>query len=204
MALQQSAYLFSARKRAMTVEGTNFSLEFDIVTSENHSWKLKVTTHVVEEGSPFTDHIHQELRKGALVGLVSNHSLKRGALASNYAQDMFDKLESYKENAIPVTIATTMKLYENYIISSMNATRNGQTGEVQSFSISFQEYRTISLAGTSVTAVIAIPEAADIDETQADPNADVGEQNPEEDENSPKLQRFFSSDEGLSIAGGLF
>ena len=94
MATRESALLFSARKRDMAISGDGINFSFDILTQESHMWELKVSSHPVQEGTPFTDHIREELRKGSIVGLISNLGLKRGELDSNYAQDTFDLLSA--------------------------------------------------------------------------------------------------------------
>jgi len=197
MATAQSALLFSARKRDMAISGDGINFAFDILTDEEHSWELKVTQHPVETGSPFSDHIREELRKGSLVGLITNFGLKRGEIDSNYAQDTFDLLENYKKNAVPVTIVTTLKTYENYVITKMRAARNGNSGEAQTFSLSFEEFRTIKLresAGISVINISSTDLDTDSDAQQASPNADTGEQNPTNPLSSEngKLERFLN------------
>lgn len=194
MATEQSALMFSARNRDMSISGEGFNLTFDIVTQENHEWRLKVSTHPVEDDAPFTDHIQKEIRKGNIVSFISNFGLKRGELESNYAQDAFDVLEQYRDNAVPVTIVTSLKVYGDYIITKVGAARSGNTGEAQSFPISFQEFRTVSLKVTEGIAKIKILSEdleSDSDAQQASPNADVGEQTAE-DPTSGKLERFIN------------
>jgi hypothetical protein len=180
MATKESALLFSARNRDMSISGDGINIVLDIITKEKHEWSLKVSTHPVEEGVPFSDHIQKELRKGNIVGLISNFGLKRGELESNYAQDAFDLFEQYRDNAVPVTIVTTLKVYENYIITKVGAARSGGSGEAQSFPISFQEFRTVNLRVTEGIAEIKITSLDDDDAKQASPNADVGEKTTED------------------------
>lgn len=197
MATKESALMFSARNRDMTISGEGFNLLFDIITQETHKWNLKVTTHPVEEGSPFSDHIQKELRKGKIVGFISNFGLKRGELESNYAQDTFDLFEQYRDNAVPVTIVTSLKVYEDVIITEVGAGRSGSTGEAQSFPVSFQEFRIVKLRVTEGIAEIKILSTdleSDGDAQQASPNADVGEQSADDPfaTESGKLERFVN------------
>lgn len=196
MATNKSALLFSARKRDMAISGDGINFIFDILTQEDHSWNLKVTQHPVEDGSPFSDHVQKEVRKGSLVGLISNFGLKRGEIQSNYAQDVFDLLENYYNNSVPVTIVTTLKTYTDYVISEMRASRNGGSGEAQSYSLSFEEFRIIKLRETAGVSVINInstdlSDDSDPDEVQASTNTDTGEQNPKSVING-KLERFIN------------
>jgi hypothetical protein len=185
----------------MSISGDGINFSFDILTREAHTWALKATTHPVEDGSPFTDHVQKDLRKGSLVGLISNFGLKRGELDSNYAQDIFDLFEYYRDNAVPVTIVTTLKVYREYLIIKVGGSRSGSSGEAQSFAVDFQEFRTVKLRITGGIAEITIPsedlegDGTDaLDAQQASPNADVGEQTGEDpfDTESGKLVRFVN------------
>lgn len=211
MSAEQSAFLFTARNRDMTIEGDGISLTFDIIQEESHSWELTPSTHPVEEGSPFTDHVRKELRKGELTGLITNFGLKRGETESNYAQDVFDVFEYYRDNSVPVTVVTTLKIYENYLITRVSVARTGGTGEAQAFRVSFQEFRTVSLKAAEGVAEIKIPadelgedSVAGEDATQASPNADVGEQTGEDPSatESGKLERFVNFTDFASGAYG--
>jgi hypothetical protein len=192
--ITESALLFSARNRDMSISGETINLTFDIITQERHEWSLKASTHSVEEGAPFTDHIQKEIRKANLVGLISNFGLKRGELTSNYAQDTFDLFEQYRDNAVQVTIVTTLKVYEDFIITKVGVARSGSSGEAQSFMVAFQEFRTVKLKITEGIAEIKISSSdleTDADAQQASPNADTGEQNAEDPLNN-KLERFIN------------
>lgn len=201
MPIKESALLFSARNRDMAITGNGINFAFDILTQESHSWKVTPSTHPVQKGSPFTDHIKKEIRTGNITGFITNFGLKRGELESNYAQDAFDLLENYRDNVVPVTIVTTLKVYENYIITKVGAERNGSSGEAQFFPISFQEFRNVKLRDTEGIGKIDIPsselgngDTASADAEQASPNADTGEQTAEDPvtAGSGKLERFFN------------
>lgn len=201
MPIKESALLFSARNRDMAITGNGINFTFDILTQESHSWKVTPSTHPVQKGSPFIDHIKKEIRTGNITGFITNFGLKRGELESNYAQDAFDLLENYRDNVVPVTIVTTLKVYENYIITKGGADRSGSSGEAQSFPISFQEFQTVKLRDTEGIGKIDIPsselgngDTASADAEQASPNADTGEQTAEDPvtTGSGKLERFFN------------
>ena len=117
------AEMFLGRNREYTIEDVEeqWSLKFDLLLSENHKWDVRASTHPVEDGEPFTDHVQKTLRKGDFVGYITNFGLRRGELTTNAAQDVFDFLESYRENVVPVNLVTTLKYYENYIITSVAA-----------------------------------------------------------------------------------
>lgn len=53
------------------------SIKFDLLISENHSIEANVTEHPLENGAVVSDHVRVLPRKGSLVGLVTNHPLKK-------------------------------------------------------------------------------------------------------------------------------
>jgi len=181
-----NAAMFLGRNRAMTIDSSetgDIIIMFDLLLAEKHKWEIKATTHPVEDGSPFTDHIQQKIRKGSIEGYITNFGLQRGELFSNSAQEVFDELEYYKDNAEPVNIVTTLKYYENYIITSVEAKRDGKTGEAQGFMINFQEFRTVQLKEVNIEATqIKRPKTKDLkkdkDKQRVSPNANAGEQRP--------------------------
>lgn len=197
--VSQSGIMFSSRNRENSIKGDGISIVFDLIISESHSWNLTVPAHKVEEGSPFTDHIRKELRRGSMVGLISTFGLKRDEPTDNYVQTTFDIFEEYYNKAIPVTIVTTLKVYEDYIITSLPVSRSGDSGESQEFAISFQEFKTVSLQETGGVSLIKIPVenlgtggpgSGPGDDTQASPNKDVGEQTGKENADRWKVQRY--------------
>lgn len=53
------------------------SVQFDLLISESHSIEAQVTEHPLENGAVVSDHVRILPRKGSLVGLVTNHPLKK-------------------------------------------------------------------------------------------------------------------------------
>lgn len=53
------------------------SVQFDLLISESHSIEANVTEHPLENGAVVSDHVRVLPRKGSLVGLVTNHPLKK-------------------------------------------------------------------------------------------------------------------------------
>jgi hypothetical protein len=170
-----------------------------MLISEDHGWNVRASTHPVQQDSPFTDHTELQIEKGSVLGYITNFGLKRGELVSNVAQDTFDILEEYKLKVVPVTIVTSLKMYESVIITSCKVKRDGKTGEAQGFNLAFQEFRIVQLkeVGIEASQVKRPPVQSlktDANSQQVSPNANVGEQ---------KMVRFGSSAE-FSNRGDLF
>lgn len=199
-------HMFAGRNRKWEIntpevegEEKNTLITFDILIQESHGWNIKATTHPVEQGRPFTDHTEELLRKGSMKAYITNFGLKRpnllldlnvggtqvlgGQNSKNAAQDVFDKLEAYRENAEPVDIVTSLKWYKNYIITSCKAIRDGKTGEAQAFDLTFQEFRTVQLKSANVeTSQVKRPDEKGLNGSdkakRTSPNANTGEQKP--------------------------
>lgn len=194
------ATMFAGRNRTMSIDAPDgdISINFDMLISEGHGWNVRASTHPVQQDSPFTDHTELQIQKGNIVGYITNFGLKRGELVSNVAQDTFDILEEYKLKVVPVTIVTSLKMYENYIITSCKVKRDGKTGEAQGFNLSFQEFRIVQLkeVGIEASQVKRPDETAlktDANAQQVSPNANVGEQK--------GLKVFFSDAQYNNVVG---
>jgi hypothetical protein len=197
------AHMFAGRNRKWNIDASateSTIITFDILLQESHGWNIKASTHPVEQGRPFTDHTEEMLRKGSMKAYITNFGLKRpnllldvatgggtqllgGQTAKNAAQDVFDRLEAYRENVEPVNIVTSLKWYKDYIITSCKAVRTGKTGEAQAFDLTFQEFRTVQLKSANVqTAQVkrsGEQELKDSDKAKrTSPNANTGEQKP--------------------------
>lgn len=187
----KNALMFAGRGRKYTVTGENeFALTFDILEKESHGWTLQATPHPVEKGNPVTDHVQQTVQKGSITGYISNFSLYKADLVSNDAQDVFDTLWKYKENAQIVTIVTVLKLYEDVIITNVKASRSGNVGEAQAFDITFQEFRQVDLATTSLSGTqVRAPTQEDIKNSD-----DAKKKGKKKDTGKQGNQRVFSFD----------
>lgn len=164
--------MFSTRGTEYGINGVDdgFTLTFDIITEEKHNFRINASEHPVEEGMTITDFTQRTQEKGMFTGMISNFGLKRGELLSNHAQDAFDTLWAYRDNVVPVNIATTLRYYENMIITNVSASRSGKSGEAQSFNISFQKLDIVMLETTTVSKNrVRLPSKAEL-KAQADSN----------------------------------
>lgn len=149
------------------------SLTFDLIMEEEHSLVSLISNHPSEYGTAITDHIKKQLQVGSFTGRISNYSLKTATSpGSNRAQAIIDQA-SGKVSTMPnralqayetlkrivaaselVTIVLTLDAYPNVAVSLVNARRDGRTGEMQDFSITFQQIRTTKLQEVNISAVI--------------------------------------------------
>jgi len=211
LAIPQTMFAGRNRKKTIdSIESGKTLIKWDMLLEESHGWEVRPTTHPVEDGAPFTDHVEKLLRKGGMVGYITNFGLTRGPFSigsdlpnasttgsektqsENAAQATFDALENYRENVEPVTIVTGLKVYKNYVITSVKAKRDGTTGEEQGFAITFQEFKTVQLKEANIeTTQVKRPNSEELksskDAQRRSPNANGGEQKP---------VRFLSSDYG--------
>ena len=149
----------------------------DLILSEHHALVSTVSLHPVEEGAAIADHIRQELRGGSLNALVSNHSLNLSGdysvaeagdsqkmpnygtstrtRTANPAKDMWENLKALWENREPVTIVTTLEVYENVVITHAATSRAEDSGEALEFEIQFTQIRTVKLQEVQITASVA-------------------------------------------------
>lgn len=156
---------------------------FDLLIQESHSLRNIITTHTIEDGSAIADHIRNELRQGALVGIVTNYSiglnftegLTLPGKASRY-KDAYDAMVALWRERSLVTIVTQLEVYENVAISSVDVSRAPETGEALQFQVSFQQVKSVSLKEVEVTAGIRVGDmGADLNR-QAAPALDNGRQ----------------------------
>lgn len=167
-------------------------ITFDLITEESHKLENDVTTHAVEEGADVTDHIRNKLRTGSITGLISNFSLFASERVSTAAVSLLQggSLEDVKKDRVqkayeflvelwkkrvPIDIVTVMQVYRNVAITEIEISRDGETGDAQSFQISFQEMniKKLRIARSEITVQVSKDMTQEINQ-QTTPNTDVG------------------------------
>jgi len=96
---------------------------FDAFLKLDHSSKLKITEHPVEEGANIADHAYVEPQSltieigmsDACTGLVD------GQFEQKYTRSVsaFDTLKTLQEQRIPLKVHTRLKTYENMLIETI-------------------------------------------------------------------------------------
>lgn len=151
------------------------SVELDLILDEDHSKSAQVTENPLQDGRAISDGIFLELQEGALTGLVTNHSVKIAekrakqlelqdsetlmAEAENYqlenrAKQAWVDLKAVMDAKQPVTIVTSLEVYDNVAITNISTERNGDSGDALEIKVSFRQILTVSLMEHEVTAQV--------------------------------------------------
>jgi hypothetical protein len=145
------------------------SVELDLILDEDHSKSAQVTENPLQDGRAISDGIFLELQEGSLTGLVTNHSVKLAeerakqldlqdsetlmAEAENYqlenrAKQAWIDLKAVMDAKQPVTIVTSLEVYDNVAITNISTERNGDSGDALEIKVSFRQILTVSLMNT--------------------------------------------------------
>ena len=151
------------------------SVELDLILDEDHSKSAQVTENPLQDGRSISDGIFLELQEGSLTGLVTNHSVKIAekrakqlelqdsetlmAEAKNYqlenrARQAWIDLKAVMDAKQPVTIVTSLEVYDNVAITNISTERNGDSGDALEIKVSFRQILTVSLMEHEVTAQV--------------------------------------------------
>jgi hypothetical protein len=151
------------------------SVELDLILDEDHSKSAQVTENPMQDGRAISDGIFLELQEGSLTGLVTNHSVKLAeerakqldlqdsetlmAEAENYqlenrAKQAWIDLKAVMDAKQPVTIVTSLEVYDNVAITNISTERNGDSGDALEIKVSFRQILTVSLMEHEVTAQV--------------------------------------------------
>ena len=151
------------------------SVELDLILDEEHSKSAQVTENPLQDGRAISDGIFLELQEGSLTGLVTNQSVKLAeerakqlelqdsdtlmAEAENYqlenrAKQAWIDLKAVMDAKQPVTIVTSLEVYDNVAITNISTERNGDSGDALEIKVSFRQILTVSLMEHEVTAQV--------------------------------------------------
>ena len=151
------------------------SVELDLILDEDHSKSAQVTENPLPDGRAISDGILLELQEGSLTGLVTNHSVKIAekrakqlelqdsetlmAEAENYklenrAKQAWVDLKAVMDAKQPVTIVTSLEVYDNVAITNISTERNGDSGDALEIKVSFRQILTVSLMEHELTAQV--------------------------------------------------
>lgn len=155
-------------------------LQFDCVTRETHEGTSVLTEHAVEDGSPLSDHKRADPRRISIEAIVTNTPLSFpppwgdtsstiGARVRKVAdveanvlvfdaefdriQEVFEALDRLRVEAVPLTVATRLRTYEDVQIVNIQNPRESSDGDSLRFVVDIQEVR------IAETRTVAAPEA---------------------------------------------
>ena len=151
------------------------SVELDLILDEEHSKSAQVTENPLQDGRAISDGIFLELQEGSLTGLVTNHSVKiaeerakqldlqtsealleeaKNYQLENRARQAWIDLKAVMDAKQPVTIVTSLEVYDNVAITNISTERNGDSGDALEIKVSFRQILTVSLMEHEVTAQV--------------------------------------------------
>lgn len=165
-----SADLFFRKNRSYAVG----NISFDMILSETHNLNNTVSQYKVENGSPVSDHIENELENGSATYLITNFSINDSGEVRNRAQEVYDELYDLWKRKELVKIVTVFKVYTDMAIQSLAIPRDEGTGEALFLNISFRKFNRVKLKEVKLIATVNIKDTKSDQNRQASENVDVG------------------------------
>lgn len=132
-------------------------LVLDAIITEKHNFSSEITEHPVEDGSMIVDHIYNKPISIDLdciitntpmtwAGLTAFNSLKRYVdnESNDFAEIAFKKIEEIFIKRKPISIATSLKTYENMVLENLSVERGGRSSSSLHFNCTAKQIRIIS------------------------------------------------------------
>lgn len=128
--------------------------EVDVAISENHQYDSDITSDPVEVGSDITDHQRLLPDMVTMTGLVSDtpfgdladRRLSEG-VPSVFALGFFRTL---RDARVPVTIETSLRVYDNMLMKTLTVPRNARTGNALAFTAVFKQVVLVTNERTTI------------------------------------------------------
>lgn len=131
----------------------------DLWPEEAHSLSVSKTSYPVESGLSGTDNAVVEPKRLVLMGWVSDLRPLIDGLVTipgpGRPKEAWSRIKELMEKLEPVTVITTLAMYENMLITAIDSTVNEDTGKTLRFNIVLEE---ILFAETEVTELPYIKE----------------------------------------------
>ena len=130
----------------------------DVSTAQTHTYEFAATANPIQDGSTVTDHVRRMPEALDVEGLITDTPI--GILSTpifaGRAVNNFNRLLAFAQERQPVLVATSLRIYENMIITRVVATRGVDSGSSIPVSISFREIRVaqalVELPGVAAAA----------------------------------------------------
>lgn len=149
---------------------TDIAIVFDVVTNHTYSRKVDKSTYATEKKVTYSD--HAVIQDGKFSFSAKVNSSPTYSTKNNYIDKDTDH-ENYVESRRPekaleilekiiaerklITLVTEDKIIENYILTSLNATRTAEDGASLTFDMEFEEFRSFTLNKTALATVYSDP-----------------------------------------------
>lgn len=132
----------------------------DLYPTEDHTSSISKTNLPLEDGSNITDHAVINPDKITLTGVVSNVSKVIGGVPiffggvsivnNTKSRDAWTNLVALKEARQPLTVVTSLKIYNNMLLMDLKSTVNVKTGTNLYFTADFEQIRFVGTATTQL------------------------------------------------------
>jgi hypothetical protein len=206
---EQVGILFRDGKPLSRFESDLFSMEFDAVLTEGHSWSNDITSNPVERGVDVTDHIREIPDQITLVGFVTNTPFLEGVDTNTITDDDEDKVQAIidrmrliRAERSTVVIYTKYVQYKDMAIKSIDFTRDSSNTNSVIFTIQFQNIKLVETQTVDVPAGISKKldkKSGDAVKKKTEPQKAGGAKQPKEPEKAssvlsntlPKLKDFI-------------
>ena len=129
--------------------------EIDAALNEDHSFDSEVTEHPVESGADIADHVRARPISVDIEGVVSFTPLVERT--GRPTDDFFAHLIAIRDAKEPITIETSLKVFENMVLTSLSIPIDAKTGESLQFRATFVQIQLVTNVRTFVR--VAAPRA---------------------------------------------
>lgn len=150
-------------------------IEFDATLSESHALEASVTDHPIELGAYVSDHYRLLPQKITIDGIITNiplpnlhhplASLKAvgQSVASGIYRDEsttrtaigYELVRSHMKNASLLTVITSLKRYEDMVITSFSVDKDAKTSNVLKATIGLRELKRVVVKRQKVSSLPA-------------------------------------------------
>lgn len=128
-------------------------IEIDATLREVHRTTVRVTDHPVESGASVSDHMIVEPDELELEGVVSNTPPIMFASSKSFpkrAETFYEVMKDAAQAGEVVTVVTTLRTYDDMVITSIEVPRDAETGDAVQFRMTLR--RVVFAYGAEVEA----------------------------------------------------
>jgi hypothetical protein len=145
-------------------------ISIDAFVEETHDESASVTSYPIEDGTSINDHVIQNPEKLTISGVISANTVYLADILEYtpfHVVDVYWNLVEMKEEGLPITVVTGLRVYSDMVIESISIPRNSESGKSLYFSMSLVQVRIV----TSQTVTI------NTEGTQPQANQNIGSTN---------------------------
>ena len=170
----------------------------DLYPEENHNLPVTKTKYPVEDGSTRSDNFVVEDEKLVLKGLVSNLQPGFTGLVDikdqSRSKEAWGRLRALKDSGEVVTVITLLGMYENMMVTNIDATINSDTGQALFFVITLEQQQ---FAETEIVQLSTAELSGPAETKGSDINGGTKQSEQPSEENRTLLQDIVSGVSGV-------